>query len=118
MQQAETSTCYASQLLTLTFPLTPSVNNRRLYTIGKRQAVSYGLYVVSGTSARYASQLLALLAGGALVYQGAMTPEQLATFMFYVEMVNSSSLSVCDQYGSIMEVGVALWSSEVAAVLG
>lgn len=48
---------------------------------------------------------LSLLLGGTMCYQGLVTPEQLTGFIFYVQLVTSSSLAVCDQYGAIMEVG-------------
>jgi ATP-binding cassette subfamily B (MDR/TAP) protein 9 len=76
---------------------------RRLYDIGMRQSAAWGLYVVSGTAAHHLAVGLSLLLGGAAVYSGAATPEQLTGFVFYVQLVTSSSLAVCDQYGAIME---------------
>lgn len=69
-----------------------------------RQSAAWGLYVVSGTTAHQAAVALSLLLGGGLVFQGAVTPEQLTGFVFYVQLVTSSSLAVCDQWGAIMEV--------------
>ncbi len=34
---------------------------------------------------------------------GRISPEQLTTFVLYVEFVTAASLSVCDQWGGIME---------------
>jgi hypothetical protein len=69
-----------------------------------RQSAAWGLYVVSGTTAHQACIAVSLLLGGHMCYQGLVTPEQLTGFIFYVQLVTSSSLAVCDQYGAIMEV--------------
>ncbi len=69
-----------------------------------RQSAAWGLYVVSGTSAHQTCIALSLLLGGGMCAQGLVTPEQLTGFIFYVQLVTSSSLAVCDQYGAIMEV--------------
>ena len=34
---------------------------------------------------------------------GQVSPEQLATFVLYMESVTAASLSVCDQWGPLME---------------
>ena len=77
---------------------------RRLYDIGMRQSAAWGLYVVSGTTAHQAAVAMSLLLGGGMCYQGLISPEQLTGFIFYVQLVTSSSLAVCDQWGAIMEV--------------
>ena len=87
-----------------------------LYRVGVRQAAAWGLYVVTGTGANLAARVLALLLGGAAVYEGALTPQGLTTYMFYVEFVASASLAVCEQFGSIMEAVGA--SERVVAALG
>ena len=46
-----------------------------------------------------ALQVLSLLVGGGMALRGAITPEQLTTFVLYVEFVTAASLSVCDQWG-------------------
>lgn len=74
--------------------------------MGMRQSAAWGLYLVTATTAHHVCLALSFLLGGCMVYQGAITPEQLTSFMFYVQMVTTSSLAVCDQYGSIMEVGI------------
>jgi hypothetical protein len=74
-----------------------------------RQSAAWGLYLVAGTTAHHACLVLSFLLGGSMVYQGAISAEQLTSFMFYVQMVTSSSLAVCDQYGAVMEVRVARW---------
>lgn len=76
-----------------------------LYDIGMRQSLAWGMYVVSGTTAHQAAIAVSLLLGGSMCYQGLISPEQLTGFIFYVQLVTSSSLAVCDQYGAIMEVG-------------
>jgi ABC-type multidrug transport system fused ATPase/permease subunit len=70
-----------------------------------RQSAAWGLYLVAGTTAQSMSIALSLLLGGSMVLNGSITPEQLTSFMFYVQLVTTSSLAVCDQYGAIMEVG-------------
>jgi hypothetical protein len=72
-----------------------------------RQSAAWGLYLVAGTTAHHACLVLSFLLGGSMVYQGAISAEQLTSFMFYVQMVTSSSLAVCDQYGAVMEVRAA-----------
>lgn len=74
-----------------------------LHDIGMRQAMAWALYVVTAAMTQHGSKILALLIGGLMVYQGSITPEQLTTFVLYVEFVTSSSVAVCDQYGAIME---------------
>ena len=44
-------------------------------------------------------QVLSLLVGGGMALSGKITPEQLTTFVLYVEFVTAASLSVCDQWG-------------------
>ena len=46
-----------------------------------------------------ALQVLSLMVGGGMALRGAITPEQLTTFVLYVEFVTAASLSVCDQWG-------------------
>ena len=77
---------------------------RKLYDVGMRQSAAWGLYLVAGTAAQSASTALSLLLGGCMVYAGQITAQQLTSFMFYVQLVTTSSLAVCDQYGAIMEV--------------
>ena len=48
-------------------------------------------------------QVLSLVVGGGMALAGRITPEQLTTFVLYVEFVTAASLSVCDQWGGIME---------------
>ena len=48
-------------------------------------------------------QVLSLLVGGGMAMRGRITPQQLTTFVLYVEFVTSASLSVCDQWSGIME---------------
>lgn len=48
-------------------------------------------------------QVLCLLVGGGMALSGQISPEQLTTFVLYVEFVTAASLSVCDQWGGIME---------------
>lgn len=43
------------------------------------------------------------MVGGAMALGGRISPEQLTTFVLYVEFVTAASLSVCDQWGGIME---------------
>ena len=43
------------------------------------------------------------MVGGSMALAGRITPEQLTTFVLYVEFVTAASLSVCDQWGGIME---------------
>ena len=69
-----------------------------------RQSAAWGLYLVAGTTAHHASLALSLLLGGGMVYAGGISAEQLTSFMFYVQLVTSSSLAVCEQYGAVMEV--------------
>jgi ABC-type multidrug transport system fused ATPase/permease subunit len=47
--------------------------------------------------------VLSLMVGGGMALAGRITPEQLTTFVLYVEFVTAASLSVCDQWGGIME---------------
>lgn len=49
------------------------------------------------------AQVLSLMVGGAMALGGRISPEQLTTFVLYVEFVTAASLSVCDQWGGIME---------------
>ena len=52
-----------------------------------------------------ALQVLSLLVGGGMALRGAITPEQLTTFVLYVEFVTAASLSVCDQWGRCLHPG-------------
>ena len=38
-----------------------------------------------------------------MALNGQVNPEQLTTFVLYVEFVTAASLSVCDQWGPLME---------------
>lgn len=38
-----------------------------------------------------------------MALSGQVNPEQLTTFVLYVEFVTAASLSVCDQWGPLME---------------
>ena len=49
--------------------------------------------------------MVTLLVGGGMALNGIIDGQTLTTFVFYVEFVTAASLSVCDQWGSIMEVG-------------
>lgn len=62
------------------------VSCSKLYAVGMRQSTAWGLYLVAGTTAQTASIALSLLLGGSMVYNGAITPEQLTSFMFYVQV--------------------------------
>jgi len=48
-------------------------------------------------------QVVTLLVGGSMALAGQVNPEQLTTFVLYVEFVTAASLSVCDQWGPLME---------------
>ena len=48
-------------------------------------------------------QVVTLLVGGSMALSGQISPEQLTTFVLYVEFVTAASLSVCDQWGPLME---------------
>jgi hypothetical protein len=54
--------------------------------VGMRQSAAWGLYLVAGTTAQSASIALSLLLGGSMVANGLITPEQLTSFMFYVQV--------------------------------
>ena len=68
------------------------------------QGVAYALYVVSNNYLYNATRLATLVVGGSLALAGAVTAEQLTAFCFYAEFLASALLSVCDQWGPIMEV--------------
>lgn len=65
---------------------------RKLYAVGMRQSAAWGLYLVAGTTAQSSSIALSLLLGGSMVYAGSITPEQLTSFMFYVQVRNSGGV--------------------------
>ena len=69
-----------------------------------QQGVAYALYVVSNNFLYNATRLATLVVGGSLALAGAVTAEQLTAFCFYAEFLASALLSVCDQWGPIMEV--------------
>lgn len=46
---------------------------------------------------------MSLVIGGGMALKGVITAQQLTTFVLYVEFVTYASLSVCDQWGTIME---------------
>ena len=48
-------------------------------------------------------QVLALAMGGGMALAGKVTGQQLTAFVLYVEFVMAASLSVCDQWGGVME---------------
>ena len=48
-------------------------------------------------------QVVTLVVGGSMALNGQVNPEQLTTFVLYVEFVTAASLSVCDQWGPLME---------------
>lgn len=54
-------------------------------------------------SGKWDVQVVTLLVGGSMALSGQVTPEQLTTFVLYVEFVTAASLSVCDQWGPLME---------------
>ena len=49
------------------------------------------------------AQVMALLLGGWMALQGDISGQQLTSFVLYTEFVMSASLSVCDQWGGVME---------------
>ncbi|CAL8468057.1 g7596 [Coccomyxa elongata] len=74
-----------------------------LRRISIRQATAYLFYLVTNASLFNLTKVLSLMVGGAMALGGRITPEQLTTFVLYVEFVTAASLSVCDQWGGIME---------------
>jgi hypothetical protein len=58
----------------------------KLFAVGMRQSAAWGMYLVAGTTAQSASIALSLLVGGTMVANGLITPEQLTSFMFYVQV--------------------------------
>ena len=46
-----------------------------------------------------------------MALNGIIDGQTLTTFVFYVEFVTAASLSVCDQWGSIMEVGNKIFAA-------
>ena len=46
---------------------------------------------------------MALLLGGWMALRGEISGQQLTSFVLYTEFVMSASLSVCDQWGGVME---------------
>jgi hypothetical protein len=103
------SCCLLLPCIAASLPCIAARPRSKLYWVGMRQSAAWGLYLVAGTTAHHACLVLSFLLGGSMVYQGAISAEQLTSFMFYVQMVTSSSLAVCDQYGAVMEVRVARW---------
>ncbi|KAI3423870.1 hypothetical protein D9Q98_009704 [Chlorella vulgaris] len=75
----------------------------KLRHISIRQSVAYALYVVSNNFLYNATRLATLAIGGAAAVSGHIGAEQLTAFMFYTEFLASALLSVCDQWGPIME---------------
>lgn len=57
------------------------------------------MLLFSGHAAR---QAMALLLGGGMALSGRITAQQLTSFYLYTDFVVAASLSVCDQWGSIM----------------
>ena len=51
----------------------------------------------------YTMQVMALLLGGWMALRGEISGQQLTSFVLYTEFVMSASLSVCDQWGGVME---------------
>ncbi|KFM26573.1 ABC transporter B family member 26, chloroplastic [Auxenochlorella protothecoides] len=88
----------------------------RLAHISSRQAVAYSSFVVANHWGYNAMRAAALLVGGSAALRGQISAQQLTSFMLYVELFASATLSVADQYGPIME---SLGASErVMAYLG
>lgn len=71
--------------------------------ISIRQAAAYLLYLTSNSFLFNLTKVVTLLVGGSMAFQGLVNPEQLTTFVLYVEFVTAASLSVCDQWGPLME---------------
>ena len=63
----------------------PAAPCSRLYEVGKRQAAGYGLFVMFGHIACYASKVAALVVGCSMVMNGTLTAEALTNFIFYGE---------------------------------
>ncbi|KAA6417134.1 MAG: ABC transporter B family member chloroplastic-like [Trebouxia sp. A1-2] len=71
--------------------------------ISIRQAGAYLLYLTSNSFLFNLTKVVTLLVGGSMALSGQVNPEQLTTFVLYVEFVTAASLSVCDQWGPLME---------------
>jgi len=82
---------------------------QRLTHLSVRQATAYLLYLTTNSALFYISKVATLLVGGSMALKGIITPQQLTSFVMYVEFVTSASLAVCDQWGPSME---ALGASE------
>jgi hypothetical protein len=84
----------------------------KLYAVGMRQSFAWGLYLVAGTTAQSMSIALSLLLGGSMVYNGAITAEQLTSFMFYVQVrgggcvQDSTSAAACPALHGSADVAV------------
>ncbi|KAG1668631.1 hypothetical protein FOA52_002484 [Chlamydomonas sp. UWO 241] len=80
-----------------------------LYQVAQRRAGGYSLFLASSYIVSYGTKVVALVLGCRMVAQGTLTPEQLTTFVLYLQFVVSSSLTVCDEFTEVME---ALGASE------
>ncbi|KAK9812558.1 hypothetical protein WJX73_008602 [Symbiochloris irregularis] len=76
---------------------------RTLRRISVRQATAYLLYLASNGSLFHLTKVMALAMGGGMALAGKVTGQQLTAFVLYVEFVMAASLSVCDQWGGVME---------------
>eukprot|EP00891_Asterochloris_glomerata_P008581 jgi/Astpho2/8581/e_gw1.00126.12.1_t len=74
-----------------------------LRVIGVRQAAAYLMYLTTNSALFNLTKVVTLLVGGGMALNGIIDGQTLTTFVFYVEFVTAASLSVCDQWGSIME---------------
>ena len=72
--------------------------------VHQHEAVVFALWPNSVVSSHklIPFQVLSLLLGGGMALSGTITPEQLTTFVLYVEFVTAASLSVCDQWGEAL----------------
>lgn len=74
-----------------------------LRRISIRQGVAYAMYVCGNNFLYNACRVATLAVGGTAAIAGTVGAEQLTAFMFYTEFLASALLSVCDQWGPIME---------------
>ena len=80
-----------------------------LIRIGTRQIVAYGMFLTSATFLVNATEALCLLYGGLCCLRGEITPEQLTSFLFYIEFVVQSALASSEQ---VANINTAVGSSE------
>eukprot|EP01018_Ginkgo_biloba_P024367 Gb_35052 [translate_table: standard] len=76
---------------------------KKLVDINLRQNVAYGLWTWSSNTIYNATQVVALLIGGAFVMDGRITAEQLTKFVLYSEWVIHSTWWVGDHWASLMQ---------------